>query len=87
MSLYGTLCINGSVSGYLQQLPVLLSVLLVAISCGTGPRVKLVGCNNALNLAPTHPAVDYCTDRFKAVFSVLDLRFVALWFILRGDLF
>ena len=29
----------------------------------------------------------YSTDRSKAVFSVLVLLFVALWFILRGDLF
>ena len=29
----------------------------------------------------------YSTDRSKAVFPVLGLLFVALWFILRGDLF
>ena len=29
----------------------------------------------------------YCTDRSKAVVPVLVLLFVALWFILRGDLF
>ena len=29
----------------------------------------------------------YSTDRSKAVVSVLVLLFVALWFILRGDLF
>ena len=29
----------------------------------------------------------YSTDRSKAVVPVLVLRFVALWFILRGDLF
>ena len=29
----------------------------------------------------------YSTDRSKAVASVLVLLFVALWFILRGDLF
>ena len=29
----------------------------------------------------------YSTDRFKAVVPVLVLLFVALWFILRGDLF
>ena len=29
----------------------------------------------------------YSTDRYKAVVAVLVLLFVALWFILRGDLF
>ena len=48
----------------------------------TGPRVKLVGCKSALN-----PATVYSTDRSKTVFAVLVLLFVALWFILRGDLF
>ena len=31
--------------------------------------------------------VSYSTDRSKAVVPVLVLRFVAFWFILRGDLF
>ena len=39
-------------------------------------------CKSALNL----PVV-YSTDRSKAVIPVLVLLFVALWFILRGDLF
>ena len=55
-----------------------ISVLRVA----SGPRVKLAGCNSALN-----PKVVYSTDRSKAVVQVLVLLFVALWFILRGDLF
>ena len=54
-----------------------VSVLRVALE----PRVKLVSCKSALNL----PVV-YSTDRSKAVVSVLVLLFVALWFILRGDL-
>ena len=33
------------------------------------------------------PPMVYCTDRSKAVVPVLVLLFVALWFILRGDLF
>ena len=33
-----------------------------------------------------NPPVVYSTDRSKAVVSVLVLLFVALWFILRGDL-
>ena len=48
----------------------------------SGPRVKLVSCKSALN-----PAVVYSSDRSKAVVPVLVLLFVALWFILRGDLF
>ena len=42
------------------------------IKSSIGPRVKLASCKSALN--PT-------------VVPVLVLRFVALWFILRGDLF
>ena len=45
------------------------------------PRVKLASCKSALN----HPVV-CSTDRFKAVVPVLVLLFVALCFILRGDL-
>ena len=47
----------------------------------SGPRVKLASCKSALN-----PSVVYSTDRSKAVVPVLVLLFVALWFILRGDL-
>ena len=54
------------------------SVLRVA----SGPTVKLARCKSALN----SPVV-YSTDRSKAVFMMLVLLFVALWFILRGDLF
>ena len=50
-----------------------ISVLRVA----SGPRVKLASCKSALN-----PPVVCSTDRSKA--SVL--LFVAVWFILRGDL-
>ena len=52
-----------------------ISVLRVAL----GPRVKLSSYKSALN-----PLVVYSTDRSKAVVPVL--LFVALWFILRGDL-
>ena len=48
----------------------------------SGPRVKLASCKSALN----HPVV-YSTERPNAVVPVLVLLFVALWFILRGDLF
>ena len=55
-----------------------ISVLRVA----SGPRVKLASCKSAL----TPPPVVCSTDRSKAVVPVLVLLFVALWFILRGDL-
>ena len=44
--------------------------------------MKLASCKCALN----SPVV-YSADRSKAVVPVLVLFFVALWFILRGDLF
>ena len=57
-----------------------ISVLRVA----SGPRVKLASCKSALN-HPRTPVV-CSTDRSKAVVQMLVLLFVALWFILRGDL-
>ena len=42
--------------------------------------MKLASCKSALN-------PQWFTDRSKAVVLVLVLLFVALWFILRGDLF
>ena len=47
-----------------------------------GPRVKLANCKSALN-----PSEVYSTDRSMAMVPMLVLLFVALWFILRGDLF
>ena len=44
--------------------------------------MKLAGCKSALN-----SSVIFSSDRSKAVIPVLVLLFVALWFILRGDLF
>ena len=44
--------------------------------------MKLIGCKKVLK-----PPVIYSTDRSEAVVPVLVLLFVALWFILRGDLF
>ena len=53
----------------------------------SGPRVKLADCNSALAPPPPPPSpthlVVYSTDRS----NVLVLLFIALWFILRGDLF
>ena len=43
--------------------------------------MKLSSCKSALN-----PLVVYSTDRSKAVVPLLVLLFLALWFILRGDL-
>ena len=48
--------------------------------------MKLASCKSALT-PPPPPAVVYSTDRSKAVVPVLVLLFVALWLILRGDLF
>ena len=44
--------------------------------------MKLAGRKDALN-----PPMVYSIGCFKAVVPVLILLFVALWFILRGDLF
>ena len=48
--------------------------------------MKLASCKSALTPPPLTPVV-YSADRSKAVVLVLVLLFVALWFILRGDLF
>ena len=49
--------------------------------------MKLASCKSALTPPPhPHPPVVCSTDRSKAVVPVLVLLFVALWFILRGDL-
>ena len=69
-------CIDWVGSLYANQI-LCVSVLRVA----SGPRVKLASCKSALN-----PPVVCSTDRSKAVVPVLVLLFVALWFILRGDL-
>ena len=58
-----------------------ISVLRLA----SGSRVKLSSCKSALT--PPSPSYVYSTDRSKAVVPMLVLLFVALWFILRGDLF
>ena len=49
--------------------------------------VKLAICKSVLTSPPPTPPVVYSTDRSKASVPVLVLLFVALWFILRGDLF
>ena len=52
-----------------------------ALRVTSGPRMKLASCKSALNAT-----VVYSTDRSKAVVPVPVLLFVAMWFILRGDL-
>ena len=56
-----------------------LCVFLLGVA--SGPRVGLAGCRCSLS-----PPVVYSTGRSGAVVPVLVLLFVALWFILRGDL-
>ena len=59
------------------------------IRVASGPRVKLAGCESSLDTPPPprpHPPVVCSADRSGAVVPVLVLLFVALWFILRGDL-
>ena len=67
-----------------------ISVLRVA----SRPRMKLVSCESALTPPPPPPLpqprtppVFKSTDHSKVVVPVLVLHFVALWFILRVDLF
>ena len=55
---------------------------IFVLGVASGLMVKLAICKSVLN-----PRVVYSTDRSKAVAPVLVLLFVALWFILRGDLF
>ena len=55
---------------------------IYVLRVASGPMVKLAICKSALN-----PPVVYSTNLSKAVYPVLVLLFVALWFILRGDLF
>ena len=54
---------------------------IYVLRVASGPRVKLASSKSALN----HPVV-CSTDRSKVVVPVLVVLFVALWFILRGDL-
>ena len=69
---------SAEISAYMSYSMIkVFSVLRVA----SGPRVKLASCKSALS-----PPVVCSTDRSKAVVPVLVLLFVALWFILRGDL-
>ena len=55
--------------------------LCFSVLRASGPRVKLASCKSALN-----PMVVHSTDCSMAAVLVLVLLFVALWFILRGDL-
>ena len=61
-----------------------VSVLRVAL----GPRVKLASCKSALTPPPRPPPPPRWFTLLTVLFvvPVLVLPFVALWFILRGDL-
>ena len=72
----------------------LLCISVLRVASGPGGIYIAVKCFNPPPPPPpppppthTHTPVVYSTDRSKAVVSVLVLFFVALWFILRGDLF
>ena len=54
---------------------------IYVLRVASGARVKLASCKSALS-----PPVVSSTNRSKAMVPVLVLLFVALWFILRGDL-
>ena len=64
---------------------------IFVLRVASGPRVKLAGCKSALTTPPPTPnprsPVVYSTVRSKVAVPMLVLLFVALWFILRGDLF
>ena len=59
-----------------------MACVLKVLRVASGPRVKLASCKSALNFTEI-----YSTDRFKELVPMLVVLFVALWFILRGDLF
>ena len=62
-------------------------VYIFVLRVASGPRVKLASFKSAL-IPNRHPSrVVYSTARYKAAVPVLVLLFVALWFILQGDLF
>ena len=75
-------CIVWVGSLYANRFFLCISVLRVA----SGPRMKLASCKSA-STPTSHTPVVFSTDCSKAVVPVLVLLFVALWFILRGDLF
>ena len=75
-----TIYVNGKQPSHTICWPEFLCISLLRVA--SGPRVKLASCKSALT-----PPVVYSTDRSKAVVPVLvSPLFVALWFILRGDL-
>ena len=57
---------------------------IYVLRVASGPREKLASYKSALN---PHPRLVYSAGRSKAVVPVVVLLFVALWFILQGDLF
>ena len=57
---------------------------IFVLRVASGRTVKFASCKSALT--PIPPVV-YSIDRSKVVVPVFVLLFVAVWFILRGDLF
>ena len=82
LSVFFCICCDASiVVTVFNSCPLCFLLYLLWLRVAPGPRVKLASCKSALN-----PPVVYSTDRSKAVVPVLVFLFVALWFILRGDL-
>ena len=57
-------------------------LLYFILKVASGPRVKLIDCKAALN----NPVI-YTSDHSKAMVPMLLLLCVALWLVLRGDLY
>ena len=82
-SLYLTRCIDISIAkGPMMLLKLHPGLVKSSLNVFLDHVFKLASCKSALNTA-----VVYFTDRSKAVVPVLVLPFVALWFILWGNLF
>ena len=82
---YDFVCMLKSLRETLTEFGALMRIEFLSVSVfsvASGPRVNLASCKSALK-----PPVVYSAVRNKAVVPVLVLLFVALCFILRGDLF
>ena len=83
--LFNSLCCDASILVIFNSCPFCILFFYLWLRVASGPRVKLASCKSDLTPPPPPPPV-ISTDRSKAVAPVLVLLFVALWFILRGDL-
>ena len=61
--------------------------LSLIFDVANGTQSEVASCKGAPSPPPSHPHVVCSADFSKAEVPVLVLLFVALWFILRGDLF